>query len=455
MRLNLEQYQKEAITFMRYRDYAVLDGAIGAGKTVIALSLIDYFVSNFLAFKVLILAPPDVVNTVYEQEVQKWDKFKYLTVTKLHGPNKHEKIYNDSVIYLATYDVGTLTWLFTHEHCPEFDMFIFDESHNVKNSSSKRFKLLKSVAPYFKYRYLMTGTLIGNKHEDLWAQYYLADLGKRLFPSMNRFRTKWCYQISRYNWRIRSKQDAYEVTRRVADITFEIDQSLIELPAISKKVIPVELPSDVLHTYRTMEADSFVEIEGTVVTATSLQIKFQKCQQLTSGFIYKQLTPKEKVALTVHDFKIRKLREIVDKVDEPIMVVANFKEEFAMLAREFPDIVMINGDSSLKGRKAAIAAWNEGRIPLLAIQPFSAGEGVNLQAAGRIQIWYSLCWSSLKFRQVIGRLFRKGQKRDVLIRILSVKGTVDELMLEALKRHARTSVEFSRVIKQYRRRYKV
>ena len=80
-----------------------------------------------------------------------------------------------------------------------------------------------------------------------------------------------------------------------------------------------------------------------------------------------------------------------------------------------------------------IKDWNEGKIQLLLAHPASVGHGLNLQAGGNIIIWYGLTWSLELYQQANARLYRQGQKNNVIIHHLVAEGTVDEHVMEVLQ----------------------
>jgi SNF2 family DNA or RNA helicase len=79
-----------------------------------------------------------------------------------------------------------------------------------------------------------------------------------------------------------------------------------------------------------------------------------------------------------------------------------------------------------------IERWNKGKIPLLAVHPKSAGHGLNLQHGGCHMVFLSLPWSLELYEQVVGRLHRSGQERDVWVYVLLTNKTIDERIWAAL-----------------------
>lgn len=68
--------------------------------------------------------------------------------------------------------------------------------------------------------------------------------------------------------------------------------------------------------------------------------------------------------------------------------------------------------------------------------PASAGHGLNLQAGGNIIVWYGLTYSLEQYLQFNARLHRQGQTEAVVVHHIVAKGTIDDEVMEALKRKA-------------------
>ena len=97
----------------------------------------------------------------------------------------------------------------------------------------------------------------------------------------------------------------------------------------------------------------------------------------------------------------------------------------AELRRRYPKLATLDDPDAIK-------RWNAGQIELLAVHPKSAGHGLNLQHGGCHLVFLSLPWSLELYEQVIGRLHRSCQVRDVWVYILLADKTVDEKIFAAL-----------------------
>ena len=116
----------------------------------------------------------------------------------------------------------------------------------------------------------------------------------------------------------------------------------------------------------------------------------------------------------------------------PVLIAYWFQHDLARIRERFPEVRVIQTSKDL-------ADWNAGKIPAAAIHPASAGHGLNLQQGGNTLIWFGLTWSLELYQQTNARLWRQGQGAEtVVIHHIVTEGTVDEQILEALRRKDRT-----------------
>jgi SNF2 family DNA or RNA helicase len=74
--------------------------------------------------------------------------------------------------------------------------------------------------------------------------------------------------------------------------------------------------------------------------------------------------------------------------------------------------------------------------------PKSFGMGLNLQGACRTMIHYSPMYSGDRYRQVIGRIHRRGQSHTVTRVSFYAPGTVEERTISALAKKEHDEAEF-------------
>lgn len=188
---DLHSYQIGAVQHIIDNPFCGLFLDMGLGKTVSTLTAINILMFQELEIKsVLVVAPKRVAETVWLDEVKKWDHLKHLKVSKVMGTEKQRRAALAFKADIYTIGRESLVWLiglYGGNMLP-FDMLVIDESSSFKNHASKRFGALKHVQPCFKRIELLTGTPAPNGLLDLWAQIWLIDRGRRLGQTITFFR---------------------------------------------------------------------------------------------------------------------------------------------------------------------------------------------------------------------------------------------------------------------------
>ena len=103
------------------------------------------------------------------------------------------------------------------------------------------------------------------------------------------------------------------------------------------------------------------------------------------------------------------------------------------LRAEFPnfELVEINGGMDLTAKRRAVTAFNSTAAFMVSTE--AGGEGINLQERCHIVVNYDLPWNPMRLRQRVGRLYRYGQEKQVIVLNLRTDGAADELILSHLE----------------------
>lgn len=112
------------------------------------------------------------------------------------------------------------------------------------------------------------------------------------------------------------------------------------------------------------------------------------------------------------------------------MVFYNFKSDLERIQKAVKKLKLRVG--VLKD-KEDIAKWNNRELDILLAHPASAAYGLNLQDGGNHIVWFGLNWSLELYQQANARLYRQGQKENVIVHILVADGCRDIDVIQALE----------------------
>lgn len=167
---DLHQYQLQAVDHIISHTHCALFLDMGLGKTVSTLTAINELMFKEVEVRrVLVIAPKRVAESVWTQEVEKWDHLKHIKVSRIIGTERQrrEALAKKADIYTIGRDnVAWLCGLYGGS-CLPFDMVVIDELSSFKNPKSIRFKALKHVQASLSRVVGLTGTPAPNGLMDL------------------------------------------------------------------------------------------------------------------------------------------------------------------------------------------------------------------------------------------------------------------------------------------------
>lgn len=447
--MQLLPHQRLACNFVKSHPYCGLFLPMGLGKTSTTLEAL-YELNP--THHVLILGPKPVMRTTWADEIEKWGfPFRVNSLitnergTQLTAAKRHEK-------YAAIYDHQPTVWFLNYEltvdlieHLPRvkgkpiwpFPTVILDEAQAFKSPNSKRFKALKKMRPYMQRVIELTGTPAPNGVIDIWSLIYLLDQGARLGSTLTQYRTQWFvptgYIDNRpYGWVPRPGSSDI-IFQAISDITISFDSLASTIPPVTYNDVKVQLSKEERALYKEMVKERVltfqVDEETHEAIAVNAAVLSAKLSQMASGALYLDGTNTEWAH--IHDRKLDACVNIIENAGSPVIVAYHFKSDMKMLVDRFKE-EKIEAEV-LDNSPDMVHRWNEGKIPVLLIQPASSGHGLNLQEGGYTLIWYTLPWSLEHYLQTNARLARQGQKHPVIIHRLLCEGTIDTKINNALK----------------------
>lgn len=391
----------------------------GLGKTTMMLAAFKILKKAGLVRNMLVLAPLRVVQLTWPEEIDGWADFCDMSYTILHGPDKEERLKQNVDIFIINYE--GLGWLAERilEKKVKFDILVVDESSKMRNTDSKRYKIIKLILAKFHRRYILTGTPQPKTLINLFGQMYIADLGKALGRFVTEFQTKYFYKLPDDNRTFYPFPGAEErIYDSIQHKIFHVsDAKYLDLPPLYEHDVVIKLPASARAQYLKMEREFFLKLENNQIVAANAAVASGKLRQIANGFIYDD----SKTATELFDDKVRAFVDLLEELnDEPTLIVYNFDADYKRMNKVAPGVKLTGAKNPVEIK----AAWDAGQIQRLYIHPKSAGFGLNLQAQ-RIMIWFGITWDYEDYAQTIKRLHRQGQEREVHVYRLLTKGTIE------------------------------
>lgn len=437
MKYKLHSYQEYAIRYIETHPISALLIDMGLGKTSITLTAIrNLLFDSFEVCKVLVIAPLRVAKNTWTDEIKKWEHLNTLTYSLIIG-NENERLSalnKKADIYIINRE--NVDWLVNKSGYKfDFDMVVIDELSSFKNHQSKRFKSLMKVRPLVKRIVGLTGTPSSNGLMDLFAEFKILDMGKRLGYFIGQYRNTY-FKPDKMNGPIvysykplpNAENAIYE---KISDITVSMKANeYLKMPELLTSNYVVELSNSEKNQYDEMKKSLVLEITDGEITASNAASLSNKLCQLSNGAIYDD----EQNIVEIHDRKLEALEDIIESMNgKPLLIAYWYRHDLERIKSRF----------SVREIKTSedISDWNDGKIPVALIHPASAGHGLNLQNGGSTLVWFGLTWSLELYQQTNARLYRQGQKNTVVIQHIITKGTIDEQILKVLQKKNKTQAD--------------
>ena len=255
--------------------------------------------------------------------------------------------------------------------------------------------------------------------EDLWGPIYLIDGGQRLGKNITEFRENYAIAVplpngyNRYQYSLAAVDKVLSLIKDISTSVPAPATPLFPEPVVKKVIIkPDDATEEMLRKFK---KDFIMNLsDGKQLVAFSKTQLINKVNQMASGDIYhKDLT------YHLNDLKFRTLQMKLSTITTPVLLLYTYVFD--------KDKLLTIPGARLLSNKQDFIDWNQNKIKIGILSPFSAAHGLNLQDSDcENLIWFSPIWDTEKWMQTNARVCRRGQKRQVTISVLLLKESFDE-----------------------------
>lgn len=420
---------------------------MGCGKTLTAVAIIGALWKMGACGRVLIVAPASVCS-VWPREFERFADYPVDCLALTGSTAKR----SSALESFATWQTERLqvavinyeaTWRMPEairNYAPQ--MILCDESHRIKQPTSKQSKCLHKLADIADFRMILTGTPIQNNPLDFWSQYRFMD--KTVFgQSFMRFRSRYAvmggYSVNGKPVQIVGYRHLDELTEKAYTCASRVTKDeCLSLPPQTFETRFVDLSPAERKMYRQMKNDSIAWLGENAVTAQNVLSRLLILQRLTGGFV--SLDDEETVR-QVGSAKLDALKDVIEDVTESgekLVIFARFVAEIKAIS-DICDSMKIQhadiwGEIKQEDRGALVERFqNDPSCKVFIAQIDTAGLGITLTAA-KVACFYSPTWNYASYQQALARTHRIGAERHDSCHYIHLicPGTVDEDVMSAL-----------------------
>ncbi len=473
------EHQKIIFNMINYTDAAAILADPGTCKTGPYLWAIDEKIKRNQVKKALVITLSTLKKNVLEELSIQAPHLKGIVLGEKKQANqilnkgyKASKKNKDYDIYIANYEsMFSLVELFNDEY---FDMVVLDEAHRIGSNKSRQTKAMIAKFEFVKYKYIITGTLNANNLLSFYMPYRFLGPDTVPYAKHFEFRRTHMYTVDPDGHIWKPAPGSHEVVRKIIGklaVHFSKDECL-DLPPIIRQAYKCAMSGDQKKLYNQMKTDFIMEVddmcgkcnkngccdrscEDTLVAKNALVLS-TKLRQIASGFYINTRVKITENGKEINDSNIITLNEN-PKLDLLTQVLNNIPQgkQVIIWTNYIPAVEMISEriskafgeDSYLTCYKTQdafeqIKIFRETGIPYIVANPSKMGVGHNIQFSC-YQYFFSNSYSFIQREQAEGRQHRKGQEEKVTVGDIIVEGSIDELIIKALKNKQDLSISLS------------
>lgn len=433
----LRPYQHQGLNWLNFLDDFNFGGCLaddmGLGKSI---QIIAFILSQRekTEHNTNLLVVPTTLLFNWKLEVEKFaPSIKILTV---HGNNRTKKAEDFENYEIVMTSYGTLLSDIHYLKQYHFNYIFLDESQNIKNPSTERYKAIRLLKS--RNKIAITGTPIENNTFDLYSQFSFACPG--LLGNRQYFRDVYSIPIDR----LKNTKRSIELQNKIKPFLLRRTKQEVatELPDKTEMVLYCEMHPEQRILYDAYEK----EFRDYISSSTSDELRKNAMNVLKGLTKLRQICDAPALlgsdALTgaIPSSKIEILtEEILNKAPQhKILVFSQFVSMLELIEKEIntAGIASVKLTGKTNNREKVVQQFQENdsiRVFLISLK--AGGTGLNLTEADCVYLvdpW----WNPAVENQAIDRVYRIGQHKNVLAIRMICPDTIEEkiMTLQASKK---------------------
>lgn len=426
----LRSYQKQGLHWLNSLASlgmgACLADDMGLGKTVQIIAFALQQLELNPRSRILVVVPSSLLFN-WQLEFEKFAPS--LTVYSFYGAERKqlpEKI-NTCSVALTTY--GTMLSEIGRLKSLSFDIAVFDESQNIKNPGSQRYKAAALIPARVKF--VLTGTPIENNIYDLYAQLSIAARG--LLGGISYFKQVYADPIESFG----DKEREIELQKRISPFVLRRSKKdvLTELPEKIEVLLYCDLEGEQRKIYNDYEKE-FREL----VNATNEDQIEQNPMHLLRGITRLRQICNSPMLISgekPNGAASVKLKLLLEQViergkDNKILVFSQFVSMLNLVGEELAkhNITYLHLDGKVRNRRGVVEKFQtDDTVRIMLVSLKVGGTGLNLTRADYVYLlepW----WNPAVEEQAIDRAHRMGRDKQVVALRMVCRDTLEERMME-------------------------
>lgn len=436
LQATLRHYQKDGLNWLNFLDDfnfgSCLADDMGLGKTIQILAFILSQRDKVKHNTNLVVVPASLIFN-WKAEVEKFAPS--IKVKTIYGNERTKTTDTFDRFELILTSYGTLLSDIRFLKDYRFNYIFLDESQNIKNPESQRYKAVRMLQS--RNKVVMTGTPIENNTFDLYGQLSFACPG--LFGSKQQFADLYSTPIDQF----KDKRRAEELQQKIRPFILRRtkEQVATELPDKTEIILYCEMGAEQREVYEANKK----EIQDYILNKTEDELPKSSMHVLKSITQLRQICNSAALLADGKSYlqassKIDVLLEQIESkaVNHKILVFSQFVTMLDLIKKQLEKLNIkyeyLTGQT--KNREEVVLSFQQNDdIPVFLISLKAGGTGLNLTQADYVYLvdpW----WNPAVENQAIDRAYRIGQHNNVMAVRLICPDTIEEkiMKLQATKK---------------------
>lgn len=433
LKTKLFPYQKRGVWFAANAGRCLIADEMGLGKTIQAIGAAELLRAHMGLQRILVVCPTSL-KYQWKSEIEKFTDAGVHVVEGLQ--NKRLQQYEKARAVYLIVSYNTVTSDADYLQVLDADLLILDEAQRIKNFRTKVSIQLKKVRT--PYAFVLTGTPLENKLEDLYAVMQFVDQYK--LPPLYRFLDR--YQISGENGQVIGYKNLKEIGEILSDCLIRRvkKEVLRDLPKRMDKVLLVPMTPQ--------QKDIHGQLTDAVARLVAKWRRFHFLNETDRRMLILCLSQMRMVADSTYildqqtrfDTKIAELMYIFEEAladpEQKIVVFSQWERMTRLVAQELDardtGYAHLHGGVPSAERAGLISRFMEDADCRVFLSTDAGGVGLNLQSASLL-INLDIPWNPAVLEQRIGRIHRMGQRENVRIINMVSAESIEQRMLGILQ----------------------
>jgi superfamily II DNA or RNA helicase len=435
LKAKLYPYQTEGVAFLASTKRALLADDMGLGKTIQAIAAAQWLMDEGKSVRTLIVCPASL-KAQWAREIS---KFTGQRVQIIQGNAKTRTMqYRQKAPFtIANYEL-ILRDVFEINMNLAQDLLILDEAQRIKNWRTKTAAAVKLLQN--KYLFVLTGTPLENRLEDLYSLIQLID--HRILGPLWQFLIK--YHINDEQGKVLGYRNLAELRAKIAPVMLRRDRSLVrhQLPDRIETRMDVEMSPDQLRHHNSALASAFkfreiAKKRPLTPGETNMLMAALQNARMACDAVY--LVDKETPGSPKLDEVAILLEEICVEGNGKVVIFSEWRKMTEMAAELVEKMnlgyVHLHGGIPTRQRGALMDAFREDPEVRVFLSTDAGGVGLNLQS-GNVLINLDMPWNPAVLNQRIARIHRLGQKESVQVILMISKNSYEERVADLVSSKA-------------------